>query len=36
MDLWEGGWGSGFSCWTLGREAGIEGLHVGHSGGRLG
>ena len=27
---WEGGWDSGSSCWTLGREAGIVDLHVGH------
>ena len=36
LDTWEGGWDSGSSCWTLGREAGIVDLHVGHLGGRLG
>ena len=37
MDLHVGGWDSGFSCWALGREAGIVDLHVGgHLGGRLG
>ena len=28
LDTWEGGWDSGSSCWTLGREAGIVDLHV--------
>ena len=23
LDNWEGGWGSGSSCWTLGRGTGI-------------
>ena len=36
LDTWEGGWGSGSSRWTLGRWAGILGLHVGHLEGRLG
>ena len=30
LGTWEGGWDSGSSCWTLGREAGIVDLHVGH------
>ena len=36
LGTWEGGWDSGSSCWTLGREAGIVDLHVGHLGRRLG
>ena len=32
----EGGWDSGYSCWTLGRGAGIVDLHVGDLGGGLG
>ena len=37
-----GSWGSGSSCWALGKEAGVVGLHVHwdlharHLGGRLG
>ena len=27
LDTWEGGWDSGSSRWTLGREAGIVDLH---------
>ena len=23
QDSWEGGWDTGFSCWTVGREAGL-------------
>ena len=30
LDTWEGGWDSGSSYWTHGREAGIVDLHVGH------
>ena len=36
LDTWEGSWDSRFSCWTLGRGAGIVDLHVGQLGGRLG
>ena len=28
LGCWAGGWGSGSSCWTLGKEAGIMDLHV--------
>ena len=35
LGTWEEGWDSGSACWTLGREAGIVDLHVGHLGGRL-
>ena len=23
LDTWDGSWDSGYSCWTLGKEAGI-------------
>ena len=39
LDTWEGGWDSGSSCLTLGKEAGIVDmldLDVGHLVGRLG
>ena len=28
LDTWEGGWDSGSSCWTIGREAGVVDLHL--------
>ena len=36
LETWEGGWDSGSSCCTLGMEAGIVDLHVGHLQGMLG
>ena len=32
LDTWDGGWDSGSSCWALGKEAGVVGLHVGQLG----
>ena len=33
LNTWEGGWGSASSCWTLGREAEVAALQLGHWGG---